>query len=70
MVIVSSVNNSLRLQFAPGEEHLVVSSSSDNSLAVWDLRKLKDNSKFAYLARAVHPKTCQSAYFAPDGMLC
>jgi WD40 repeat protein len=55
------------LQFAPGEEHLFVSSSSDNSLAIWDLRKLKDKNKFVSLASAVHPKTCQSAYFAPDG---
>ena len=56
-----------RLQFAPGEEHLFASSSSDNSLAVWDLRKLEQSGKIKHLASGVHPKTCQSAYFAPDG---
>lgn len=44
-----------------------MSSSSDNSLAVWDLRKLEAAGKIKQLASGVHPKTCQSAYFAPDG---
>lgn len=44
---------------------MFVSSSSDNSLAVWDLRKL--GKKMESAASAVHSKTCQSAYFAPDG---
>lgn len=56
------------VQFAPGEEHFFVSSSSDNSLAVWDLRKLSDAGKIKSVASGVHSKTCQSAYFAPDGM--
>lgn len=44
-----------------------MSSSSDNSLAVWDLRKLSDSGKIKSVASGVHSKTCQSAYFAPDG---
>ena len=44
-----------------------MSSSSDNSLAVWDLRKLTDAGKLKSVASGVHSKTCQSAYFAPDG---
>ena len=46
-----------------------MSSSSDNSLAVWDLRKLSDSGKIKSVASGVHSKTCQSAYFAPDGNL-
>ena len=57
------------MQFAPGSDHLFVSSSSDNSLAVWDLKSLDGKGKFKSIASAVHPKTCQSAYFAPDGEL-
>ena len=44
-----------------------MSSSSDNSLAIWDLRKLSDAGKIKSVASGVHSKTCQSAYFAPDG---
>lgn len=53
------------MQVEPGQEHLLVSSSSDNSLAVWDSRKLGRGCRA--LARAAHSLTCQSAFFAPDG---
>lgn len=44
---------------------MLVSSCGDNSLAVWDLRKFGKGAKA--VAVTAHSRTCQSAYFAPDG---
>ncbi len=53
------------LQVEPGEERYFVTSCSDNSIAMFDLRKMGKGSKPA--ATAMHSLTCQSAFFAPDG---
>ncbi|KAK9799849.1 hypothetical protein WJX73_009741 [Symbiochloris irregularis] len=53
------------LQVEPGEEHLLLSSSSDKSLALWDTRKLGPGCRA--VAQAEHPQTCNSAFFSPDG---
>ncbi|KAL3141680.1 hypothetical protein ABBQ32_004368 [Trebouxia sp. C0010 RCD-2024] len=49
----------------PVEERLMATSCSDNSVCVWDVRKLSQGSK--PLSTITHSLTCQSAYFAPDG---
>ena len=54
-------------QVEPGKELEILTASSDNSMSVWDLRKLDEKGKRQPLATTVHSKTCQSAYFAPDG---
>ncbi|DBB11441.1 hypothetical protein WJX82_009846 [Trebouxia sp. C0006] len=49
----------------PGQEHLLATACSDNSICIWDVRKLSQGGK---PVRSVsHSLTCQSAYFAPDG---
>ena len=50
----------------PNEEQLLVTASADNSVAIWDVRKLGKGGK--PVSSATHSLTCQSAYFAPDGM--
>ncbi|KAK9868093.1 hypothetical protein WJX84_011731 [Apatococcus fuscideae] len=49
----------------PNEEQLLVTASADNSVAIWDVRKLGKGGK--PVSSATHSLTCQSAYFAPDG---
>ena len=56
------------LQVEPGEERYFITSCSDNSIALFDLRKMGKGSKPA--ATATHSLTCQSAFFAPDGAPC
>ena len=56
------------LQVEPGEERYFITSCSDNSIALFDLRKMGKGSKPAATAR--HSLTCQSAFFAPDGASC
>ena len=56
------------LQVEPGEERYFITSCSDNSIALFDLRKMGKGSKPA--ATAMHSLTCQSAFFAPDGAPC
>ena len=52
----------------PLAEHLVATSSTDSTIAIWDLRKIQSaRSTPSPLATAEHGKTCQSAYFCPDG---
>lgn len=43
-----------------------MSSSADNTVAVWDVRMLNPK-KCKALGVGTHRLTCQSAYFAPDG---
>lgn len=45
---------------------LVVTSSTDSCIHLWDVRKL-GGKKWHPLATAQHRQTCQAAYFAPDG---
>jgi WD40 repeat protein len=52
----------------PLAEHLVATSSTDSTIAIWDLRKMQSaRSSPTPVATAQHGKTCQSAYFCPDG---
>ena len=52
----------------PLAEHLVATSSTDSTIAIWDLRKMQSaRSSPTPIATAEHGKTCQSAYFCPDG---
>eukprot|EP00890_Picochlorum_soloecismus_P002433 jgi/Picsp_1/3190/NSC_06030-R1_wd repeat-containing protein 76-like len=52
----------------PMAEHLVATSSTDSTIAIWDLRKMQSaRSTPSPVATAGHSKTCQSAYFCPDG---
>lgn len=53
------------MQVEPTEERLLVTSSADNSLAIWDVRQMGKGGK--PVSSASHSLTCQSAYFAPDG---
>ena len=54
------------MQIEPGEEHLLATACSDNSICIWDVRKLSQGGK--PVSSVSHSLTCQSAYFAPDGM--
>lgn len=45
----------------------MATSCSDNSVCVWDVRKLSQGGK--PVSSISHSLTCQSAYFAPDGVL-
>ena len=49
----------------PCADHLVVTSSTDSTIAIWDMRKFGPKSNA--LSIGAHKQTCQSAYFAPDG---
>ncbi len=49
----------------PCADHLVVTSSTDSTIAMWDMRMFSPKSKA--LSTGAHKQTCQSAYFAPDG---
>jgi WD40 repeat protein len=55
----------------PTAGNLVVTSSSGAEVSVWDMRKLgKGSGKSKSGMRLLtfnHPKSCQAAYFAPDG---
>ena len=53
------------MQIEPGEEHLLATACSDNSICIWDVRKLSQGGK--PVSSVSHSLTCQSAYFAPDG---
>lgn len=54
-----------RAQVEPGQENLLLSSASDKSISVWDIRKLGPGCRA--VAQTAHPQTCNSAYFSPDG---
>ena len=54
------------VQVEPVNEQLFATACSDNSVAVWDRRKLSKGGK--PLSTVSHSLTCQSAFFAPDGM--
>ncbi len=57
------------MQIEPGQEHLLATACSDNSICIWDVRKLSQGGK--PVSSVTHSLTCQSAYFAPDGVfLC
>ena len=56
------------IQIEPMEERLMATSCSDNSVCVWDVRKLSQGGE--PLSSISHSLTCQSAFFAPDGMPC
>lgn len=45
----------------------MATSCSDNSVCVWDVRKLSQGGK--PISSISHSLTCQSAFFAPDGRL-
>ena len=55
----------VRMQIEPVEERLMATSCSDNSVSVWDVRKLSQGGK--PISSISHSLTCQSAFFAPDG---
>ncbi len=55
------------MQIESGQEHLLATACSDNSICVWDVRKLSQGGK--PVSSVTHSLTCQSAYFAPDGRL-
>jgi len=48
----------------PGGSDLIVTSSSDAAVAVWDLRRMGPKNA---ISTYHHPKSCQAAFFAPDG---
>ena len=54
------------MQIEPGQEHLLATACSDNSICIWDVRKLSQGGK--PVSSVAHSLTCQSAYFAPDGV--
>jgi WD40 repeat protein len=54
------------MQIEPGQEHLLATACSDNSICIWDVRKLSQGGK--PVSSVTHSLTCQSAYFAPDGV--
>lgn len=58
--------NTLHLE--PGAERLLAAAGGDGSVALWDVRKLGPEAQA--VATAVHSHTCQSAFFAPDGVRC
>lgn len=60
------VISSLGVQVEPVNEQLFATACSDNSVAVWDWRKLSKGGK--PISTVSHSLTCQSAFFAPDGM--
>ena len=60
------VTSSLGVQVEPVNEQLFATASTDNSVAVWDRRKLSKGGK--PISTVSHSLTCQSAFFAPDGM--
>lgn len=49
----------------PIAQHLIATSSTDSTVAMWDIRKL--GTRATPMATASHNQTCQSAYFSPDG---
>ena len=51
----------------PRASHLMVTSSTDSTVAVWDLRKFGPPKKTKPVCEGSHRQTCQSAYFSPDG---
>lgn len=51
----------------PRAPHLMVTSSTDSTVAVWDMRKFGSPKKTKAVCEGSHRQTCQSAYFAPDG---
>lgn len=53
------------MQVEPVEERLMATACSDNSVCVWDVRKLSQGAK--PVDSITHSLTCQSAFFAPDG---
>lgn len=58
------------VQVDPGSSSMIVTASTDATIALWDVRKLKastSKTKAKAVASASHHQTCQSAYFAPDG---
>ena len=65
LIVTCKSQLGLALQIEPGEERLLATACSDNSVCVWDVRKLSQGAK--PLSTVSHSLTCQSAYFAPDG---
>lgn len=51
--------------FEPGSEMLVVTSSTDSSIKIWDLRRAGPG--MTPLLQGRHAQTCQAAHFCPDG---
>ena len=49
----------------PGEERLLATSCGDQTVCVWDVRNTGKGAKPTSLLQ--HSKSCQAAYFAPDG---
>ena len=49
----------------PGAERAVATSCGDQTVCVWDVRKCGKGAK--PLSRLQHTKSCQAAYFAPNG---
>ena len=49
----------------PGAERLFATSCGDQTVQVWDVRKTGKGCK--PVSRLQHTKSCQAAYFAPDG---
>lgn len=49
----------------PGAERVVATSCGDQTVCVWDVRKCGKGAK--PLSRLQHSKSCQAAYFAPNG---
>ena len=49
----------------PGAERVMATSCGDQTVQVWDVRKSGKGAK--PLSRLQHSKSCQAAYFAPDG---
>ncbi len=58
--------NTLHLE--PGAERQLAVACGDGSVALWDVRQLGPTAQA--VATAVHSHTCQSAFFAPDGVRC
>ena len=49
----------------PGAERLVATSCGDQTVKVWDVRNVGKGAK--PVSRLQHSKSCQAAYFSPDG---
>eukprot|EP01025_Chloroclados_australasicus_P035698 TRINITY_DN3634_c0_g1_i4.p1 TRINITY_DN3634_c0_g1~~TRINITY_DN3634_c0_g1_i4.p1 ORF type:complete len:472 (-),score=42.60 TRINITY_DN3634_c0_g1_i4:324-1739(-) len=51
----------------PMHSQIFLTCCNDNTVAVWDMRKLQESGKKKNLYEMPHSRTCQSAYFCPGG---
>ena len=51
----------------PSAENMIVTSSTSAEVSIWDVRKAGKKNLYSRMLNYIHPKSCQGAYFAPDG---